>query len=1308
MRNYKVSKSVAFVFIIATIYFAAAKLGLSLAFLNASATAVWPPTGIALAALLLLGNRALPGIFLGAFLANVTITGLTLTTIGIAIGNTLEAVVGAWLVNRFASGRNAFANAQGVFKFTILAGLFSTLVSASIGVTSLVLGGFASLSDWGPVWLTWWLGDAVGALLVTPILVLWAERPRLEWNLRRGAELVFLFALGIVVAVLVFDGSSLLGANNYPLEYVIIPVLLWAAFRFGQRQAATLSLIIAGIAIWGTLNSFGPFVTESQNASLVLLQSFMGVISVTSIALAAEVSNRRQIENALRDSRDALKQQVEDQAVSLSGAEANLQLYADIIKHIPLGVAVLHLEKPDDLTTLKIVAINPNTAIITGIRAEDFVGKYLIDIRPENFETDAPKTYAEVIRTGKPRDFGEVRNTDPRIPSEWFAAKIFPLPNNRVAITLEDIGERKKTEEALRQQRELYDSMLRAQSDLGEGVALTEGTRLVYANEALGRLYGYTVEELLAMPSSLDLVAPEERQPLMERFRSRVSGIETPEAVETVAVHKDGHRINIEYAVKVTRDGDRVQLFSIIRDVTARKQAEAALRQSEELFSKAFHASPMGLAISTVDDGRLIEINPAFEKIYGYSRQEAIGRTSTELGLIDPKDRARGIEIFKKQGYLREYQITAHPKSGETRQILSTTEFITFNGKTHILGLTQDITEQKKMIDALRSSEERSRLLIEGVRDYAIFSLDPSGTIENWNPGAERVYGYSRDEVIGQNISRVYTREDKARDLYMHELRVAVEQGKHEVDTWRVHKNGSHFWANVVTHPLKDSAGTLRGFVTITRDITERKRADDKVKGLMESAPDAMVIVDGSGKIQIVNSQTEKLFGYRREELYGKPIEMLIPERLRDQHQIHRAAYSHNPQARAMGAGLELLGLHKSKYEFPVDVSLGPLETDEGTLFTASIRDITARKKEEEALQASEEKFRLVVEGVEDYAIYMVDPEGIVVSWNEGAERINGYREEEILGQNQDRFYTPEDRVSGKPRRGLAAAADKGRFESEGIRVRKDGSRFWAHTITTALRDEEGKLKGFSRITRDITERKRAEEELKVSRESLRTLATRLVESQENERRRIARELHDEFGQVLTGLKMELEAAAHSNSDAAQKTLADAQTQVAKLIAQTRALSLELRPAMLDDLGLLPALLSHIDRFSAQTRMQVDFKQSGLEDQRFSPSIETAAYRIVQEALTNAARHAKVKQVSVRILVNNGSVHLQVEDKGAGFDPDSALAAAASSGLVGMSERVLALGGKFSIESQPGIGTSVIAEIPLAEGKSPDVRTSAQ
>ncbi len=283
---------------LAAVYFVAGKLGLRLALVNPSATTVWPPTGIALAAFVLLGYDMWPAVLLSAFLVNLTTAGSVVTSLGIAAGNTLEGLVGAYLVNRFARGRRACDRAQDVFKFALFAGMLSTTVSATVGVTTISLGGLARWADYGAIWLTWWLGDAVGDLVVAPALLVWGANPRVRWTGFRLLEVAGLL-LGVIAAGLVVFGG-LFPVKNYPLEFLCVPLLIWAAFRLGQREAATAVLVLSGIAIWGTLHGFGPFAQPTPNASLLLLQAFMGVTALMTLALAALVAERRQVEDRLR------------------------------------------------------------------------------------------------------------------------------------------------------------------------------------------------------------------------------------------------------------------------------------------------------------------------------------------------------------------------------------------------------------------------------------------------------------------------------------------------------------------------------------------------------------------------------------------------------------------------------------------------------------------------------------------------------------------------------------------------------------------------------------------------------------------------------------------------------------------------------------------------------------------------------------------------------------------------------------------------------------------------------------------------
>jgi len=288
------------------VYFIAGKFGLMLASLHVSASPVWPPAGIALGALLVLGYRAWPAIFIGAFFVNVTTAGNVATSLAIASGNTLEAFCGAWLVNRFAGGTTVFDRPQGVFTFALAAAV-STIIGPVFGVTSLALAGFAGLANYGAIWLTWWLGDATGDLLIAPLIILWSIPSKRRWNRREAVEVGILLLILFVLSEAVFGGWLAISAKNYPIAFICGPIVIWMAFRFTQRETASGIFILSAIAIWGTLHGFGPFLGETENQSLLVLQSWTAVLTITAMALSAGMAERRRAEEALQQQNAAVE-----------------------------------------------------------------------------------------------------------------------------------------------------------------------------------------------------------------------------------------------------------------------------------------------------------------------------------------------------------------------------------------------------------------------------------------------------------------------------------------------------------------------------------------------------------------------------------------------------------------------------------------------------------------------------------------------------------------------------------------------------------------------------------------------------------------------------------------------------------------------------------------------------------------------------------------------------------------------------------------------------------------------------------------
>ena len=749
---------------VAIAYLGAAKLGLLAAVAQEVVSSAWPPSGVALATLLLLGLRYWPGIAVGALLLNWTAGVPVVGAAGIALGNTLEAVSAVWLLRRVTEFRPSLERLRDVLALVTLGALVSTTVSATIGIASLWASGLVGRDALGHLWFVWWSGDALGDALVAPLLLTWARPTRPAGRSVEAAALVVLLVLL----------TALLLRSPITYVYAVFPVAVWAAVRFGPRGSATATALIAGLMIWYTLRGLGPFAGATPAEDLTLLQTFLALASVTGLVLAAATAER--------------------------------------------GVA------------------------------------------------------------------------------------------------------------------------------------------------------------------------------------------------------------------------------------------ESAARESEQRFG----------------------------------------------------------------------------------------------------------------------------LLVASVRDHAIIGLDPGGRVVSWNASAEHITGYRANEIVGQSFACFYPPEDAAAGKPALNLRETAERGRCEVAGWRVRKDGSRFWADVVISPVRNGTGSLLGFAKVTRDLTERRRVEE---ALLE-----------------------------REALLRATFEQAA-------------------------VGIAVAGL-----------------------------------------------------------------DARFVRTNQVFQRMLGYSDEDLQSLTYVDITYPEDLPRNRELMAELVEGKRSSFTLEKRYCRKDGTPIWAQVTVSALPSEHGDPRLFVGVIEDITERRQTQQQLHRHREQLRDLAARLEAAREAERTRIAREIHDELGQALTALKIDLTWLKRRLPQPAPELAGKVDGMEAILDGTAGAIqriATELRPGVLDELGLKAAIQWQAREFEIRTGIACPVEVAA-EQPAVDASRATAAFRIFQEALTNVARHASATRVLVRFTISTQALELSVQDNGRGIS-DDALADSRSLGLLGIRERATSLGGTVTITGAPGRGTTLTLSLPSLE-----------
>ncbi|HSX09327.1 MAG TPA: MASE1 domain-containing protein [Candidatus Saccharimonadales bacterium] len=567
------------------VYVIAGKLGLSFASLNPSTSAIWPPTGIALASILLFGYRVIPAIFLGAFVVNITTAGTIGTSLGIAFGNTLEGTIGTYLVTKFAHGSHAFSTVLDIFKFILLAAVLSTTISANVGFITLLLGNLTSWHQFVPVWTTWWFGDAGGDIIIAPLILIWARSSKIHIYFRDTINALFAFFVLYVITWLVFSGTL-------PYAYICIPITVWLAFWFGRRGATIASLIVSGIGIFYTIHGFGPFsVDHTLNQSLLLLQIFLCILSVTALTFATLVHAIRKGERALASHEARFKALIEKsfEAVVLIEANSNILYASPSVKRVLgydpeelIGFTGFNLIAPVDrqftIKTLAKLALKPGATMNVEYR---------------------------VIRKDKRMIWVEAIGTN----------LLFDQEINAVVVNFRDITEEKTLEGIMLQEKTTDEAMLKS---IGDGIIATDHTgKITMINKSASDTLGWREKDLIGKLIMNAIPMKDETGkdvPVDERPITKVLSLKRKVVTSRkhYYVKKDGSLFPVRFRVTpIEIEGKIVGIIEVFQDITKEKEID---QMKDDFISMASHElrTPMtainGL-LSMIFDGDYGPIN---------------------------------------------------------------------------------------------------------------------------------------------------------------------------------------------------------------------------------------------------------------------------------------------------------------------------------------------------------------------------------------------------------------------------------------------------------------------------------------------------------------------------------------------------------------------------------------------------------------------------------------------------------------------------------------------------------------------------
>lgn len=1225
---------------------------------------LWPGCALLVAVLLSVRRRAWPIVIasgLAGFVVYDLQLGLTVRSTALLIlADTVEVLIAALGVSYSFDGLPRLSSVKSLAKYSLFAIVLAPLASATIATEAFSAN----------YWTHWRIGfftEALALLTLTPAILSWMNMRR-EWGQKSrafyGEAATLIAGLSLLsYVILVVPGGS---RSPVPL-YALLPFLLWSALRFGSMGVSTSMIVVSFLSIWGAVHGRGPFTGSEPLNNVMSLQLFLFLAATPFMVLAVLVEEQKQSERAFRES------------------EARFRLVADtapvLIWMSGTDKLCTYFNKPWLDFTGRSVELELGNGWAEGVHSEDLNRCLETYTRAFDRREEFSMEYRLRHNDGEYRwvlDIGVPRFNQDRSFIGYIGSCI-------------DVTERKHAEEALRRS----ETRLRLAVEAGKMYAYEwdVATDIVERSEEYASIPGLSAPRCDTRQQFLSRVHPDDRAKVIASTAERTPDDPTTRMSYRV-LRQDGGVIWLEKSGRAffNPQGKLLRMTGIVADITERKRAEEALRESEERFRLAAQAGKMfAYEWSAATD--VIVRSPASAEILGIDEAEQL--TGQQVAnRVHPDDRekleAAMDALCPEMPHLQITYRMVHADGSVVWVDRNSRAHFDEQGKIlRIVGMVADVTERKLAEQEVILANDRLRLAMESGKSVG-WERDLRSGSGSWFGDLQTMFGVPAETLVGRvedfyqhvhpedrlEVSRAVAEARESKSPYAAEFRVVWPDG---TVCWVAAKGKFHYSPD----------GEAERMLGMAVDITERRHTETSLhlfRKLIDESNDAIEVVDPQTmRFLDVNEKACRELGYTRDELLSLRVYDIDP------------ALDESGEAKCQSglneSGFKLFEtVHRRKdgSTYPVEINVRRVELDR--VYSVNVvRDITERKRVEETLRQKDVELT-EAQRMAQVGSWQWDPDRDAVTWSQELYRIAGRDPNlpAVTYAEHSKLYTPESWE--RLRQAIEEAMRNGapyRLDLE--MIRSDGAIRWVTARGEAQIDGNGRVVQLRGTVHDITERKQVEE-------ALAAMSRRLMQAQEQERARIARELHDDIGQRLALLAVELEQLHQSIPEVPEVRgrIGELQERASAIATDIQSLSHELHSSKLEYLGLMAAMRSFCQEFGAQQKVETDFKSHDVPSP-LPTDISLCLFRVLQEALYNSTKHSGVRHFSVELWGTRDEIHLAVSDSGIGFDREAAKQGRGL-GLISMEERLRLLGGTFSIESQLKRGTTIHARLPLSSG----------